>query len=270
MRKKNLIIDTIKGIVIGASMLIPGVSGGTIAIILNVYDDLISSISSFFKETKESIITLLTVGGGAVVGIILFSKAILFVTNTFRMPMMFLFLGAALGSVPMLYRKAQIKKFSFSVLLYPTLGALLVLLIEMIPQNALKIDPNAGIISYIILVAAGIVLSVALVLPGISVSYMLLILGIYETTLTAIEQMQIAFLVALVFGVALGICLSTRLLEKAMKNYPQATYLLIIGFVLVSLREIFPGLPNGIEILTCFLTFGAGLVGILYLSRYSD
>ena len=119
MKKKELAIDTFKGMFIGACMLVPGVSGGTIAIILDVYDKLISSVSSFFKDIKGNILTLLTICGGAVIGIIMFSKAILFVVNDYAFTSMYLFLGAVLGSIPLLLKKAKIKKFSTGLIIYP-------------------------------------------------------------------------------------------------------------------------------------------------------
>ncbi len=270
MEKKNAASNILKGLVIGSAMLIPGVSGGTTAIILDVYDDLISSISSFFKETKKSLYTLITVGIGAVLGILLFSRAILYVTNKFYVPMMFLFLGAVLGSVPMLYKKADIKKFNAGLIIYPLIGAACVYLLELIPKDSLKIPVGAGFYSYLIVILAGIVLSIGLVLPGISVSYMLLILGIYETTLSSIENMQYMFLLSLLFGVALGVVLTTKLLEYTMKMYPSQTYLLIIGFVLASLKEVFPGIPYGMDIVSSLITLIAGFSAVFYLSKISD
>lgn len=271
MKSKHLISDVLKGICIGASMLIPGVSGGTVAIILNVYDKLISAVSSFFKNPRKHIITLLTIAGGAIVGILLFSKVILYITNTYTYPMLYLFMGAVLGSIPMLYKKAKIDKFSISTILYPILGAIILILVEMIPVNIFKTNVNASFFSYLMLFLIGIILSVALVLPGISVSYMLFIFGIYETTLTAIDEMQVLYLLSLGFGVVLGILLSTKLLENAMKNYPQETYLLIIGFVLLSLRDIFPGFAKGFDMIISSITFILGFSLIYFVSiKYAE
>ncbi|MDF2685874.1 MAG: hypothetical protein K0S55_1055, partial [Clostridia bacterium] len=111
MTTKKIFIEAGKGVVTGASMLIPGVSGGTMAIILGYYNNLISSVSSFFKDPKKNFFTLLIYCGGAGIGILLFAKMLLFVTNTFPMPMMYLFTGAVIGSVPMLYRKTGLKVF---------------------------------------------------------------------------------------------------------------------------------------------------------------
>ena len=270
MKKKELAIDTLKGMFIGACMLVPGVSGGTIAIILDVYDKLISSVSSFFKDIKGNILTLLTIGGGAVIGIVLFSRAILFIVNEYAFTSMYLFLGAVLGSIPLLLKKAKIKNFSVGLIIYPVLGAAIAFATELIPKNIFSITDESGIVEYLYIIIAGIILSIALVLPGISVSYMLLILGIYESTLLAIEHMKIVFLLSLVLGIGLGIILSTKMLESAMKNHPKGTYLLIVGFVLFSLREIFPGIPTGLNIIMCLTTFSLGFGAIFLLSRYSD
>lgn len=268
MRKRMLIVDTLKGMFIGACMLVPGVSGVTIAIVLDVYDKLISSVSSFFKDIKGNLLTLLTICGGAVIGIVLFSKAILFIVNQYTFSAMYLFLGTVLGSIPLLFSKSKVKNFSFGVIIYPLLGASIAFVIELIPKGTFNINNESGLIEYLYLMLAGVILSIALVLPGISVSYMLLILGIYESTLMAIENLQLAFLLSLVIGI--GVILSTKLLESAMKNHTKGTYLLIIGFVLFSIREIFPGMPTGMSIISCLLTFGIGFSSIFLLSRYSS
>ena len=270
MKTNNIIRNTLKGMAIGGSMTIPGVSGGTVAIILNIYDELISSVSQFFKQTKKSLLTLSTVGFGAVLGMLMLSKLILFAKDNFYLPIMYLFMGAVLGSVPMLYKKANISKINFKVLLYPILGASLVLLIDFIPKDALNFNSVNDIEFYILVFVVGLILSVALILPGISASYMLLIFGIYEKTFSSIHNMDFLFLGILLLGVCTGVCATTKVLENVMNRYPQATYLLIIGFVLASLREVFPGIPLGIDIIVCLLTLFSGILVTLLLSNVKD
>ena len=114
---------------------------------------------------------------------------------------------------------------------------------------------------------AGFVAAVALVLPGISVSYLLLMMGLYDTTMQAISQLQFSFLIPLGIGLILGVLLTTKVLEKAMTRYPQATYLIILGFVFGSIVEIFPGVPLWPEILLCIVTLAAGFFIIQLLAR---
>ena len=106
----NILLNMLKGLFVGGSMLIPGVSGGSMAMILGIYDKLITSVSSFFKHKKQSMIILGTFVLGAGIGILLFAKPLLYLTDTFTFPMMYLFMGAVVGSIPMIYKKADIKK----------------------------------------------------------------------------------------------------------------------------------------------------------------
>ena len=86
----------------------------------------------------------------------------------------------------------------------------------------------------------GFVASIALILPGISVSYLLYLLGVYDQILLAISSLSFSLLIPLGGGVIAGILATTKLLEKAMNRYPQATYLIILGFVLGSMGGCSP------------------------------
>lgn len=264
---KKIISYIAKGLGVGASMLIPGVSGGTMAIILNIYDDLITAVSTFFKSKRKNLIILGSFALGGAVGMFLFSKAILYVTQTYRMPMMFLFLGAIIGSIPMLYKKASIKRFSAMQLLYPAIGFLLVFLLTFIPSGLFEIKLENGILNALLMIVAGVICAIALVLPGISVSYMLLMVGLYEPTMKAAETMDIAFLLPLLLGGIVGVFATAKILGKAMSKHSQATYLIILGFLLGSIFDVFPGVPNGIDWLICIITFAIGFGAIYFLSR---
>ena len=126
---------------------------------------------------------------------------------------------------------------------------IIVFLISLIPKELFEIDLSNGIQDYIILMITGIVIAVALVLPGISVSYMLLVLGMYEETIRAIYEFYLPYLLPLGIGILLGIVLMTKILERAMTLYSKATYLIILGFVIGSIVEVFPGIPQGTSII---------------------
>jgi len=120
-------------------------------------------------------------------------------------------------------------------------------LLECIPKDLFVINAD-GLVEYLVLFLIGIVLATALVLPGISFSYMLLILGLYEQTLMAIETVNIIFLFSMGMGVLIGIFLTAKVIRIILRKYPKQTYLVIIGFVIASLKDVFPGLPNGNEL----------------------
>ncbi|MDO4546253.1 MAG: DUF368 domain-containing protein [Bacillota bacterium] len=257
----------VKGTIIGGTMLVPGVSGGSMAIILGIYDKLITSVSSFGKHKLESFLFLLLFVAGGFLGIFLFSRPILYMIQQYPMPMLYFFLGAVAGGIPLILRKAQVRSFSFRGLGYVMLGVIIVAALSMIPMESSQSRLETGLLGIFLLMLAGFIAAIALVLPGISVSYLLLIAGLYDETMQAISQFYMPFLIPLGIGLLLGILLTTRLLEKAMLAYPQPTYLMILGFVLGSLIEVFPGVPSGWQILLCIVTMFAGFAAIMWLSR---
>lgn len=261
-----MFLNIIKGLIIGVLMLIPGISGGTVAIMLGIYYKLIASVDTFFEKPKENIKYLLTIAVGGVLGVILFSKPILFLYNTYKMPMVYLFMGAVLGSVPLLIKCAGIKKIRLGTVTYLMFGIVIVMLLTLIPKNTFDINTD-GITGYVILFAVGMLLATALVLPGISFSYMLLILGLYEQTLFSIETMQIPYLLFLGTGILLGTYLTAKVIRLVLRKYPQQTYLVIIGFVIASLKDIFPGVPVGAELYLSILIFLISFVTIYKLSE---
>ena len=259
-----------KGVCVGGSMLVPGVSGGSMAMILGIYDKLIDAVSSFFKHIAWSIKFLAAFCISAVIGMIVFAKPLLGLIERFPMVMLYFFIGAVFGSVPMIIKKAEVKKFNWGVIVYPIIGLLMMGGIALLPTDLLSGANQSGILSYLPILIAGIVIAVALVLPGISVSYMLLVLGLYEETMKAISELDIGFLMPLALGLGLGIILTTKLLEQAMKKQPGPTYLIILGFILASCIDIFPGIPSGATIIFAILLFIIGAIIMYRLSEWED
>lgn len=263
--RKNL-FTVLKGMIVGGTMLVPGVSGGSMAMILGIYDKLVSSVSSFRKHKRESFffLALFSIGGG--LGMLLFANPLLSLIERYPMPMLYFFLGAVAGGVPLIFKQAEIKSFSWKVPLYITVGLLVVALFAILPAGAFQSEMEAGVISFLLLMLTGFIAAVALVLPGISVSYLLLIMGLYDETMRAISEFFLPFLVPLGIGLLLGIVLTTKVLEHAMTKYPQPTYLIILGFVIGSMAEVFPGIPTGPELLPSLLMLAAGFCAIRLLS----
>ena len=257
----------IKGLIVGGTMLVPGVSGGSMAIILGIYDDLIYSVSSFMKHKSASFKFLLLFSAGGILGMFLLSRPILYLIEEFPMPTLYFFMGVVLGGVPLIFKKSELKKFSIRGLFYVVVGIVIVTAVAFIPIGGSDSSLDADLKGMLFLVLAGFIAAIALVLPGISVSYLLLVMGLYDETVTAISQVYMPFLIPLGLGLILGIILTTKILEKAMLQFPQPTYLMILGFVLGSLAEVFPGVPAGAEIILCAVTLSAGIGIILFISN---
>ncbi|MBQ2744052.1 MAG: DUF368 domain-containing protein [Lachnospiraceae bacterium] len=247
-----------KGAIIGGTMLVPGVSGGSMAMILGIYNKLISSVSSFFKDVKKNLIFLLLFVVGAGIGMLIFAKPLLNLIENQTLPMMYFFIGAVAGGVPMICRSAKVKEMSWKDIVYIVIGLATVLLFAFIPEDIFSGSSTSEKTNLVIQVLAGIIAAIALVLPGISVSYMLLLMGLYDKTVKAISELDIAYLLPMAIGLLIGIMLITKLLENAMERHPRPTYLTILGFVIGSIVQVFPGLPQDYQWVICGVLAIAG------------
>lgn len=258
----------IKGMVIGVATLVPGVSGGTMAVILGVYDDLIHAIGSFFEDWKKHTLLLMELGLGAVLSLLLFSKLLENALIKFPFTMQFLFMGIIIGGLPVLYKKSvSAGKRNPSDYLFLMIGFVAVLLLSSEPDTTTAMATTPGLLGILFLFIAGIVLAVALVLPGISGSFMLLTLGLLSITYHAINTIDIPFLIPLGLGVVVGTLGTTKLIEKFLQKYPSKTYMLIMGFVVGSLISVFPGIPTGSQLITSIVAFILGLIAILFMGK---
>ena len=174
-------------------------------------------------------------------------------------------MGAVAGSIPMTYQKSSVTSFSWRVPVYVLIGVVIVLLLSGTPS--IRLAAASGPWQYALLVLSGIFAAAALVLPGISVTYLFLVLGLYDQLIRAIDSLDLLFLLPLALGLILGIILTTKLLEHLMSAYPQATYLIILGFVIASVPTIFPGIPSALGLIPCVLTFLGGFVVVYQVSK---
>lgn len=259
-----------KGFAMGTTDLVPGVSGGTIALLLGIYDDFIRSISGIFsKRFWESLKFLIPIGLGMVIAIGVLSKLINYLLSTHTVPTMFFFIGLIGGIIPYLLKTSKFKQ-TFSTLHYIllVLGIVIIVVITLLNNG----DKHAGetltlnsglVIKYFI---AGMCASSAMLLPGISGSFMLLVFGVYGTVMFAISEFMslnfaaIPILLTVGFGVICGFLFSSKLIQYLLSYYTFLTYALIIGFVIGSLYAVFPGLPGTfitwiISIITLILGF---------------
>jgi len=267
----EILIRLLKGVAIGVAMLVPGVSGGTMAIILGVYDDMIHSVSSFFKDVKNNFVFLLNIALGGIIGVLAFSKLVEYALENFRHPTMYFFIGIVIGGIPVLYRKAvnsgnskkQVKNWIFFAL-----GFVIVLIMSIYNGTIVNLANSTGVLRFIFLFIAGIVISVALILPGISTSFMLLVLGMYDITIKAINNLYISYLAPIAIGMVFGVIATTKILENAMQKKPSKTYMLILGFVTGSIVPVFPGLPEQTyQIIISAVFLVIGFVIIRFMSK---
>ena len=116
---------------------------------------------------------------------------------------------------------------------------------------------------------AGIIAAIALILPGISLTHMLLIMGIYLSTMDAISTFNILYLLPIGIGIVIGTFAITKALDKCMSKYTEATFLIILGFIIGSVFDIFPRvIPEGFNLLLCLALFTVGFFTMYKLSSF--
>lgn len=238
------------GFITGSVMAVPGISGGSAAMIIGVYDDLLRAVSRCFSEPRRNIPLLLRFALGGILGLFLMAGAISrLLTTPAEVPVRFLFLGAVAGGIPAIFRKAGVRRMNASGLALILSGAAAVLLLASLPEG-LFTPGERGFADMALQFTGGVLLAAALVLPGISASHFLYMLGIYDTVMEKLSTLDLIPLLPLAAGTVLGIFLTARLIETLFQRHQAGTFLVILGFMLASLRELIPRGAEPWQILT--------------------
>lgn len=270
------------GMFVGIANIIPGVSGGTMLVIFNLFDKLMYAISDIFKKKtdtrKESIILLLKVLIGAGIGIILFAKILGITLEYLEAETIFWFMGLILFSVPIVI-KEEMKGEKFNIIFF-LIGFIFIIGLQYLklknPSNDLNVNINA--FHFISLVIYGIISGGTMIFPGISGSMVLLVLGKYEMIRSYIDKLtsfDIESIISLCFfaiGVILGIVLSAKLTSFLLKKYRGKIVSLILGFIIASALILPFNIENTIDITSlkiCSIiaSFLLGGAVIYYINR---
>jgi putative membrane protein len=258
--KKLNLNDFIGGIFVGIANIIPGVSGGTMLVIFNLFDRLMYAISDIFKRKtttrKESFMLLLKVLIGAALGIIVFAKILGFTLEHLEAETILWFMGLILFSVPIIYNK-ELKDEKFNVIFF-LIGVLIIGLLQYLKMKNPTNDTNDTMSLYHILtlIVCGIISGATMIFPGVSGSMVLLVLGKYEMIRSYIDKLTSlnseAFISLCIFGIGavLGIILSAKLTSFLLRKYKGKTMSLILGFIIASALILPFNIENSFDITT--------------------
>jgi putative membrane protein len=201
MKRKMEWKNIYRGFLMGITDLIPGVSGGTMAIILGVYDRLLEALSGFFsKKWRQQLSFLVPLAIGIVSALLLFSRLIAYLLQNYFEPTQFFFLGLIIGIIPFIIKGADVKRnFAFRHWFVLIAAAILLALTGfMNPNKAVEPITSLNTLSILGLFLAGWLASMAMLLPGISGSFVLLLLGVYSTGIYALSTFNIPLIVTIV------------------------------------------------------------------------
>ena len=258
MKLKDWLKRLLAGASIGVGSAIPGVSGGTVAVILGIYEKMVYYISNIFKKFKEALIYLFPILIGVILAIIptiyLMHKAL----NGFVFGIVSLFAGFIIGSFPGVKDEVKGKPVKKAYIIALIIAALLALGLG-IGSVFAKADvynqlANPSWWMYLVLIPVGLIASIALVVPGISGSMLLLLLGFYkpliDTTVETVKQcltqndwshlgIQFGLLACFAIGVIIGFYFVSKLMHFLLEKYHDITFYAIIGFIIGSTIALF-------------------------------
>jgi putative membrane protein len=230
----------------GAADVVPGVSGGTIAFISGIYEELLESISNInfkllktlksagikaaWKQVNGSFLLALFIG--IFISIISLAKTIKWLLENESVLLWSFFFGLVLASI--IYIGKQVEIWNAKIIILFILGISFGYAVTVIPPT------NVGDINYLFLVFAGAIASCAMILPGISGSYILLLIGVYPIVMTAITTKDYKIIGAIAVGVIVGLLSFSKLLKWLFQNYKNEMLIVLTGIMLGSLNKVWP------------------------------
>lgn len=231
----------VKGIIIGIGKIIPGVSGSMLAITLGVYQKLIDSINNFFKQPKKNFNFLFKIAIGVIISIVFFSNIILKLLYKHYLITIFLFIGLIIGGLDDI--KGNINKKDKAIMY---ISLILITVLGLINVNN-EFVINNGILNFFYFVFIGFIDAVTTIIPGISGTATLMMLGAYTTLIKSFStvfdfyylQDNLNILVPFGVGFAIGIILTSKLVQYLFSNYKSKTYSAIYGFSIATIILMF-------------------------------
>ena len=251
------------GIVLGLTAVIPGISVATIAVVCNVYDNLIGIITLNVKKIISHWKFLLPLFVGGVIGIIAFSKIITLLFAIYPVPTYWFFIGVILGSLPLVYRRAKRQDSALlsgkSIICCILALALMVLMALMRPAGEAVLYTALTPWLFGMLFFGGFLAALAMIIPGISGSFLLLIIGLYRTIVQSVSVFNIPLMAPVALGALVGLLAGAAFVRFLISKVPFETYGAVLGLVAGSVFVLFPGgMGNGIIVIFSILCLLGG------------
>ena len=243
--KKSLISIAVRGLAMGAADVVPGVSGGTIAFITGIYEELITTISNvnlgllktlksdgikaFWTQLNGNFIVALF--AGILISIASLANLISYLLESFPILVWSFFFGLVVASIQLMSK--EVKKWNTPTILGFIIGTAIAFWITILPPMQ-QADANW----YVFL--SGTIAICAMILPGISGSFILLLLGSYQTVLTAVKEVDLMKIAIFGTGCIVGLLSFSHVLKWMFKKYESITIAVLSGFLLGSLNKLWP------------------------------
>jgi len=252
------LINFLKGIIIGLALVIPGLSGSIFAVVVGLYDKLLDAVNHFRQHPRASIRFLWPIGLGAIIGVLVSTKAILTLTTSFPIPSYGFFIGLVLGIGPFIYRKIRAVPFRWWYLLLSAFGFLAIYGLAKLggtePENMIALTALNSFDDWLTMGFAGIFSVSLMAIPGISGSVMLMVIDQYGTVYNAVSQLGTglrallsgnwqqfatamsagALLIPFMSGALVGLIAIAKLMGYLLNHFEGQVYYAVIGIVLAA------------------------------------
>lgn len=273
----NFFYRMLCGAFLGISVIAPGISGSIMAVMMGIYDNLITIISNPFKNFKKNFMFLLPMGIGAIISMLLLLKALDFLFTYYTVPAYLLFMSLIAGSIPTVVEEAKKEKIKKTYFIGTAVALIFALTVGFLAKSNLTVGINtantSSVAMKIYLPICGGIAGMMSMLPGMSISMLLMMFGVYEPLLKLVNGImppdtwfkqiwwQDVFTVATVVLVFLiGMVLFSNITKIILNKHHSFGFLTVLGFMTGSLISVFPGLPKGI--LNWLLSFIAIAIGL--------
>ena len=246
---KEVIISIVLGFFIGLSVIIPGISGTTIAIVMKVYDKLLYSFANLFKRFKICFIFLLPIGIGVIFGFLIGLVIVKLLLERFPFPTICMFIGLMAGTYPIIQKEIKTHKANGKRISLFTVGILLPIAISLITifiTTERTLD-NLNFWHYLMFLGVGILIALTQIMPGLSATALLIVLGYYTVLLESIgiemftKLNVLAVFAVMVVGLVIGIVLFSNIIRRNLMHHRVSFFYLICGLSLGSMISVFTG-----------------------------
>ena len=230
------LIRLVKGILVGIGFILPGLSGGVLAVIFRVYDPIIRFLAKPFHRFGKNVLYFIPIGIGAVIGIVLFSVVVDAAFGRFAAQFICLFIGFVVGTFPSLYRTAGRQGRTTTHWIILAVAAVVIFAIMLIGgQSMIDVTPN-----WLVWLGSGALIGLGVIVPGMSPSNFLIYFGLSDKMAAGIKDFDFAVIVPLTLGLIVCVLVFAKAAAWAFDHYYAGMYHFILGMVIGSSLAIFP------------------------------
>ena len=277
----NYLITILKGFFMGIAAIIPGVSSGTVAVLLGFYDKLVQAVDTIVSLKKgliAAIIFLVLIYGGNFLALFSLAGSMNDLLEHFPNQMKLFFIGLIIGSIPVIINKIQEQGktniFQWKLLIPFILSAGFLILLNVFTGEDTNAEPLRTLTlgNSFLIFFTGLIASATAIIPGVSGSMVQLAIGMYPTFTYALEEINIPILIVLFLGMALGLVFAATLISYLLKQFYHMTYATIVGLLVGSIFQIRPIIEDTLtflQIMMYIILFGLGFA-LAYVSNVFD